>query len=62
MASFLINPIKRYFNRTNQWFWQTPERSLERAYEAAQTIKAIEDEYFEGQRIDRTSGRYSTNN
>ena len=36
----------------NQWFFQTPERALDQAYDASLIIKALEDEYFGGQKID----------
>lgn len=34
-----------------EWFSETPERALDRAYNAALQIKAIEDEYFGGNKI-----------
>jgi len=34
-----------------QWFFRTPERALDQAYDAALMIKAIEDEHFDGQPI-----------
>lgn len=43
--------IQGYFRRAKQWLSQTPERALDRAYVAAQRIRAIEDRYFSGQRI-----------
>jgi hypothetical protein len=42
-----------------QWYLRTPERSLEEAYKAALQIKAIEDEYFNGIRIDSDLSTYS---
>lgn len=33
------------------WFWQTPERALDIAYNAVLNIKALEDNYFNGQKI-----------
>lgn len=35
-------------SRLGQWISSTPLRSLDRAYEAALRIKAIEDRYFQG--------------
>ncbi|MBH8561210.1 proton extrusion protein PcxA [Nostoc sp. CENA67] len=42
-----------------RWYLQTPERSLEEAYKAALQIKAIEDEHFNGQKIDYQSTIHS---
>ncbi|MDF2389027.1 proton extrusion protein PcxA [Nostoc ellipsosporum NOK] len=42
-----------------RWYLQTPERSLEQAYQAALQIKAIEDEHFNGQKIDYKSTIHS---
>ncbi len=42
-----------------RWYLLTPERSLEEAYKAAIKIKAIEDEYFNGRKIDLNSAIYS---
>ena len=42
------------------WYLKTPERSLEIAYEAALKIKAIEDDYFRGNKIDSTIASYSS--
>ncbi|GAB1542143.1 proton extrusion protein PcxA [Scytonema sp. NUACC21] len=45
-----------------QWYLQTSERSLDEAYKAALQIKAIEDEYFSGNKINivSTHGRSVT--
>ena len=43
--------LKTISRAVRQWFSNTPNRSLDRAYKAALTIKAIEDEYFNGQKI-----------
>ncbi|WGV28736.1 proton extrusion protein PcxA [Halotia branconii] len=42
-----------------RWYLKTPERSLEEAYNAALQIKAIEDEHFNGNKIDFNSAIYS---
>ncbi|MBD2344476.1 proton extrusion protein PcxA [Anabaena subtropica] len=42
-----------------RWYLRTPERSLEEAYKAALNIKAIEDEYFNGNKIDFNLAIYS---
>jgi len=43
----------------NQWFADTPERALDQAYKAALTIKSIEDEHFNGQKISARSSQHS---
>ncbi|MEA5514087.1 proton extrusion protein PcxA [Nodularia sp. UHCC 0506] len=42
-----------------RWYLLTPERSLEAAYKAALQIQAIEDEHFNGNKIDLNSAIYS---
>ncbi|MBE9200642.1 MULTISPECIES: proton extrusion protein PcxA [unclassified Nodularia (in: cyanobacteria)] len=42
-----------------RWYLLTPERSLDAAYQAALKIKAIEDEHFNGNKIDLNSVIYS---
>ena len=42
-----------------RWYLLTPERSLEAAYKAALQIKSIEDEHFNGNKIDLNLAIYS---
>ncbi|MBW4687177.1 MAG: proton extrusion protein PcxA [Komarekiella atlantica HA4396-MV6] len=42
-----------------RWYLQTPERSLDQAYEAALKIKEIETKHFNGNKIDVDSAMYS---
>ena len=42
-----------------RWYLLTPERSLEAAYQAALHIKSIEDDFFNGNKIDLNSTIYS---
>ncbi len=44
--------------KAQQWLRKTPERALDQAYEAAQMITAIEQEYFGGNPIAATYGNY----
>ncbi len=44
MADLLLGRMRR-------WWVQTPQRSLERAYQAALRIKALEDQHFQGDPI-----------
>jgi CemA family len=56
----LVTKLKNYFRFANQQFLRTSERSLEQAYQAVLKIKAIEDEYFNGNKILIESTKYST--
>lgn len=42
---------KEYLRTAKQWFLKTPERALNQAYNAALTIKSIEDEHFNGNKL-----------
>lgn len=50
--------LRAIFRTAKRWFSDTPDRSLEQAYRAALTIKALEDEYFEGQKTPLDSPQY----
>ena len=54
-----LRNIKSYFRSAGQWISDTPERSLDEAYEAALAIKAIEDEHFNGHKISPLLGNYT---
>lgn len=43
--------VYSYLRSAQQWYLDTPERSLDEAYKAALLIKAIEDEHFNGKKI-----------
>lgn len=51
--------LNALFRAAKNWFYDTPERALDRAYNAALTIKAIEDEHFGGQKISADTSDYS---
>ncbi len=53
----MFTRIEKYLRTINQWLINTPDRALEQAYNAAQLIKKIEDEHFEGDKITRRSGQ-----
>ncbi|MBD2460199.1 proton extrusion protein PcxA [Oscillatoria sp. FACHB-1407] len=59
MRSPIFSTLREYFRTANQWFFKTPERALDEAYEAALMIKAIEDAHFGGGRISPDFGNYS---
>lgn len=44
--------------KAQQWFFKTPERALDQAYEAAKMIEAIENEHFDGNPIAAAYGNY----
>jgi hypothetical protein len=50
-----IPPIIR---KAQQWFFKTPERALDQAYEAARMIEAIENEHFDGNPISPNYGNF----
>lgn len=49
--SYLQSASQEYWYVSKQWVFKTPERALNEAYKAALTIKSIEDDYFEGDKI-----------
>jgi CemA family len=55
----LSQKIYSYLLSLYQWYLRTSERSLDEAYKAALQIKAIEDEHFNGNKIDFNSSMYS---
>jgi CemA family len=60
MTSSFKNQLQSIFTKATQWFTKTPERAIDRAYEAAVNIKKIEEEYFGGNPISENAG-YSEN-
>lgn len=53
--------ITTYWRSFNRWFLNTPERAILEAYQAAQTIKSMENEQFGGQKISPELGNNSQN-
>ncbi len=61
MKNFAVNQkIYSYLVTVYQWYLQTQQRSLDKAYNAALQIKALEDEHFNGKKIDINSVAYSS--
>ena len=56
--SLFTQKLYSYLLTAQQWYLQTPERSLDEAYKAALVIKAIEDEHFNGKKIAPLSANY----
>ncbi|MEM6838259.1 MAG: proton extrusion protein PcxA [Cyanobacteria bacterium P01_C01_bin.120] len=50
--------IPSLFQKAQQWFFKTPERALDQAYEAARMIESIENEHFDGNPISPVYGKY----
>lgn len=61
MKNIYSQKIYPFLLATYRWYLRTPERSLDEAYKAALKIKQIEDDYFNGNKIDRDSTNYSVN-
>ncbi|MDX2243035.1 MAG: proton extrusion protein PcxA [Leptolyngbyaceae cyanobacterium bins.302] len=57
MTSFLTS-VGRSIRNANRWLIQTPDRALDQAYDAASTIKAIEDQHFNGEKIPQQSRQH----
>lgn len=53
-----VQKVYSYLRNAQQWYLDTPERSLDEAYKAALLIKAIEDEHFNGKKIAPESANY----
>ncbi|MBD2775762.1 proton extrusion protein PcxA [Iningainema tapete] len=53
--------MKEYWSGSNRWLSHIPDRALLEAYEAAQAIKKIENEHFEGKQIYLDTANYTEN-
>jgi hypothetical protein len=58
-AGLLRQNLQKYLRSLNNWFFDTPERALLEAQQAAQRIKNIEIEHFEGKKISSESVKYT---
>jgi hypothetical protein len=61
MKNIYSQKIYPFLLASYRWYLRTPERSLDEAYKAAFKIKQIEDEHFNGNKIDSSSTVYSSN-
>ena len=57
--SFFRQKVYNFLLAAYRWYLLTAERSLDQAYKAALHIKAIEDEHFNGNKIDLDSSKYT---
>jgi hypothetical protein len=55
----MFNKFKIWFRNYQKWLFNTPERALDRAYQAALMIKSIEDSHFQGKKVSSESVEYS---
>ncbi|MEH2196236.1 MAG: proton extrusion protein PcxA [Nostoc sp.] len=60
-AEYLRRNFQEYLRSLNNWFLDTPQRSLLEAQQAAQRIKNIEVEHFGGKKISSESENYTEN-
>lgn len=56
MTTSLWSRMTGYIQRAERWYLTTPDRALDRAYDAALTIQALENEHFGGQKISLQNG------
>ncbi|MEH2092278.1 proton extrusion protein PcxA [Nostoc sp. 'Peltigera membranacea cyanobiont' 213] len=59
IANRLRRDLPEYLRSLNNWFFDTPERALLEAQQAAQRIRNIEIEHFEGKKISSESVNYT---
>ncbi|MEH1942152.1 MAG: proton extrusion protein PcxA [Nostoc sp.] len=57
--ALLRQRLKQYLRSLNHWFFNTPERALLEAQQAAQRIKNIEIEHFDNKKISPESVNYT---
>lgn len=58
--TILQHKITSYLIFIKQWTLETPERSLNEAYEAALLIRSLENKHFNGKRITAESTNYGS--
>jgi len=58
MNNGISTQIIKGLRSVKDWYFDTPERAIEQAHNAALRIKAIEDEYFEGKKISANPSQY----
>jgi hypothetical protein len=58
MSQSMLLPLQRFITAAEHWFSQTPERSLEIAYQAALAIQVIEYQNFNGDKISPVNAQY----
>lgn len=56
MTTSIWSHLIGYVQRAERWYLTTPDRALDRAYDAALMIQSIENEYFGGRKISLENG------
>jgi hypothetical protein len=56
MSNAVLSPFQRLWNRLDGWLNNTPERSLDQAYDAVLNIQALENTHNQGRAIDLFQG------
>jgi len=56
MTTSLWSRMTGYVQRAERWYLTTPDRALDRAYDAALKIQSLENEHFGGQKISLQNG------
>jgi hypothetical protein len=56
MTTPLWSRMTGYLQRAERWYLTTPDRALDRAYDAALTIQSLENEHFGGEKISLQHG------
>ncbi|NJL03114.1 MAG: proton extrusion protein PcxA [Spirulinaceae cyanobacterium RM2_2_10] len=51
--------LKRLLRTARRWYFDTPERALDQAYRSALAIRALEEEYFAGDKVDPAASAHS---
>jgi CemA family len=59
--SFINQKLYPWLLASYHWYLRTPERALDEAQKAALQIKALEDEHFNGKKVDSKSADYTEN-
>ncbi len=51
--------LKRWLRNARRWYFETPERALDQAYRSALAIRALEEEYFDGNAVQAATSTHS---
>jgi hypothetical protein len=55
----IFSRLRSWISRSERWYLTTPDRALDEAYDAALAIRAIEEQHFQGEKIEVRPGSYS---
>lgn len=55
----ILSRLRNFVQRSERWYLTTPDRALDEAYDAALAIRAIEEQHFQGGKIEVQAGGYS---